>query len=1152
MIFILEFIIILIIIFYHIIKMQPIKKPVYSTAGRRVTNKSNIRLATRRFNQNVRPPPIETTPTAGFTGMTFLSEMPENNILKINRQEKKLTEDFTRRQLEALPTLQIDSIIFKLFSYEELVLDSYATVTNTNSEGLHSVNDKAMGVVANDDSCLTCMKSNIDCQGHYGRIDFNRWINHPSFQREIIDILSSVCNSCGSLLLNADEIKEKGIDGLTGLKRLRALAKECKDQPCRRSAHNIQQGSLGCTPNPVYKTSRAKNVGQIMYHIAGKDETEALRTAKEIFNIFNAIPDEDVYLIGFKNGGHPKNMILRGFPVIPPCARAPVIVEGQIKEDHLTKMYKDIVRYNLAIIDPKLSENDVAKAEKALEFAVAHLIDNTDGKYAQGPQNPYVSISQRVNGKDAIIRAALMGKRTNFSGRTVISPDPTLNVGEIRIPEDMAPFLTVHATVNVNNIEELNRLLKDGKIIRLIPVDGKRRGHEIKVDAKVIRETALQPGDQVDRYLQNGDYVVFNRQPTLHRYSIMGYKVVLGKQKTIGLHPSVCKAHNADFDGDEGNIHAPQSPEVICEVASFMNVINNIMTAQSNKNIIGVILDGVAGSYLMTKFNLAFNNEEYNEFISAIKNKTSHKTLEARLRLRNIPKMCGRGVFSALFPEGFEYQKEDVIIEDGILVQGAITNDNVGSAGGSIIQVMYKDFGRDRTVDFISDIYFLMNKFTTRFPLTVGLGDCIIPTADNRDPQAEIQKFIQNAKLEVATMGGKFEDPLAEERREKTIQEKLNTAATLGVRISKELIPEWNAFILMIVSGSKGSTYNLAQIIAILGQQFQLGKRMPESISGGTRCLPYFEKNDLDPEARGYIVNSFMHGLTPPQLFFHQAGGRVGLMDTANKTSETGYIHHRMVKALEDVKVTHDGSVRSASGSIFQYTYGDDGFDASMLESIRTKSGSFATFINIKRSVNKINTSFGFPSVPVHTGELSASVIYEVDQVYMVDSREATVLSVGQRSVPLVASTLNINATPNRPEVTSLIPGNVTVGGLKKEEMVQFVFNDNDEMVWKKPSEIGQFVLHPSKFVNVYNVNGRDAYILNSSISGFNIQYDDGTVETVDASFPVIPGGYYIIRGRQGIATNILYTYQVKYIDNGDIESVSMTNIGAPIRRTQI
>ena len=796
----------------------------------------------------------------------------------------------------------------------------------------------------------------------------------------------------------------------------------------------------------------------------------------------------------------------------------------------MTKMYKDIVRCNLAIQDKTTTEEKRTAAIEGLKFYFKHLIDNTDGKYAQGAQNPYVSISQRINGKEAIIRSALMGKRTDFSARTVLSPDPTLRIGEMRIPEDMAPYLTVHVYVNSYNIEKMTRLFKAGKVTHIIPREGRRSGNRIRVDENLIATITPQIGDQLDRHLMDNDPVpaIFNRQPTLHRYSMMGYKTKLGKQKTIGLHPGVCKAHNADFDGDEGNIHMVQELEAACEAASFMNVINNIMTAQSNKNIIGVILDGVVGSYIMTHFNAIFDVDEYDEFINSITNKDSFDTLERRLIDRNIPKMSGRGVFSALFPGGFEYKKSvnDNIVEikDGILINGDITSDHVGTTHGSMIQVMIKDFGVNRTVDFISDIYFLMNKFMARYPLTVGLADCILPYSEDIDPQTEIQNYIQEAKLSIKAMGGKMENPLDEERREKTIQSKLNTAATLGAKISKKLLPEWNSFNLMIASGSKGSFYNLAQIVAVLGQQFQLGKRMPEALSNGTRALPYFEMNDLDPEARGFVVNSFLHGLTPPQLFFHQMGGRVGLMDTANKTSETGYIHHRMVKALEDIKVNEDGSVRSASGSIFEYTYGDDGFDASMLENIKTKYGSYASFINIERTVNRLNTKYGYPSTPLSTQNPSALVLFQVGQVYNVDGHEATIITIESRAISKD----------------------------KRDELIQVRYNDTDEIVWKLPNEIGPLIPNPSKYVNMYSVNDRSAIIIGTTITSFDVQYDDKSIQRLNFTYSVVPGGHYVIFGRNCIVLKVYYDYQIRYLDNNEESSIPIDEIGEPIGKTQV
>ena len=396
-------------------------------------------------------------------------------------------------------------------------------------------------------------------------------------------------------------------------RRLRVLAERCKKNPCRR-VHEPAEGKIRkCTPNPTYQSQRIKSVEKILYTSAGKESNmpEGEKSAAEILEIFDAIDETDVRLLGFANNTHPSRMILQALPVIPPVARAPFIVEGREQVDHLTKMYIDIIRLNnnvnlhkaLPAEERKRKQAEGVSLVDSLVYCVKHLIDNTDGKYCQGPSHPFVSLKQRMQGKDAVIRSLLMGKRVNFSARTVLGPDPSLKFGQIRVPEIMAPYLTVPETVRPDNKERLMGLFRAGKITHFTPYGGGRAGNRIKVTEKLIKnqQIELQFRDKVDRHLQNGDFIPFNRQPTLHRFGFMGYEVVLGKQKTIGLHLSSTTPHNADFDGDEGTLHSAQSWAAIVELASFVNVTQCMMTSAQNKNIIGVVYDALVGSYIMTE-----------------------------------------------------------------------------------------------------------------------------------------------------------------------------------------------------------------------------------------------------------------------------------------------------------------------------------------------------------------------------------------------------------------------------------------------------------------------------------------------------------------------------------------------------------------------
>jgi DNA-directed RNA polymerase II subunit RPB1 len=914
--------------------------------------------------------PGVTNPVFGVPGNVFqgtlLAEAPEELDIKVTKQEKEIILAQARRRVQNLPGLSIEDIHYTIMSFEELEAMSVFKVRKTDEEGLHTVNDPRGGVVDNDKVCRTCTTDSLTCPGHLGMIELNEHIIHPLFRREVIDILISVCNSCGGLLLPKDVIEAKGILELTGSKRLRALAEASKGVFCLRSKNNVAAGATPCIKNPIYKTSRVKEVGKIFYtrdgdkgkgKDDGKEKGDNMRTVADIENIFNAISDEDALLMGFENNSHPRRFIMKALPVIPICARAPVIQDGLVLKDDLTSMYLDIVRYNQELLRTDLTEIARENIVKGLLFSIEHLMDNADNRYRQGKLKPYLDIKGRIQGKEAIIRNLIQGKRVNYSARTVLGPDPNLKFGQIRIPRVWAPYLTYPETVSASNIGRLTKLFQSGRVTHITPARGKYAGRRLGVDERIRTQQNLTAGDVVDRWLQDGDYVAFNRQPTLHKQGFMGYEVVLGDPLTIGLHLSYTPPHNADFDGDEGTVHAPQSQDAMLELALLMSVKNCIMNSQNNKNIIGVVMDSLTGAYLLTQPETYVSKTTFMNITSFIENDSGRTTLYQRLVKYHVPITSGRALFSSILPEDFYYNKGDVLIRDGILVSGIVSKDHLGSTHGSIVQVMMKDYGDKATINFLTDIYNIVRQWLDVRGFSVGLDDCFM-IGDN--PEKSIQYEVERAKMLVKSMGWKLTDPLEEERREKQVIAYLNTAKGLGARISEQNLDVNNAFNVMAKSGAKGSTFNIAQITGMLGQQFVQGQRMPEAISDGTRCLPYFPENSLDPAARGFCANSFLSGLRPAELFFHQAGGREGLTDTAIKTAETGAMHHRVVKALEDVKVYEDGSARNAFGVIFQYIYGEDGFDAAMLETVNTKTGPFTSFINTKRLAGRINTRYGY------------------------------------------------------------------------------------------------------------------------------------------------------------------------------------------------
>ncbi len=462
--------------------------------------------------------------------------------VQITASEKKLLNKLSGRQRQNLPELDITDISIELITHEELERIAVFEARETGDAGMFTVNDPRTGTVDDKVSCNTCYLDNLECPGHVGIIKLNEMIVHPSYRREVIDTLRSICGSCGGLLLSEDVLEEYKY--LTGSKRLRAIADASEKLPCLRNEDGEEENIRACVPNPTYITSKLKESGKIFYTRDGKNKTSNnnIKDVKDVFTILSSISQRDAELLGFTSTTHPKNFILRSFPVIPLCARAPVIQDGLMVKDDLTSMYQDIVKLNNDL-GTELKESERDNKITSLVFYIEHMINNADGKCGQGKKT-YASIQARVQSKEGLIRQNMMGKRVDYSARTIIGPDPTLRFGQMRVPKTMASFLTQHEIVDAGNIRKMMTLLRAGKVTSISPKDA--LGKRVRVNSRIKETHVLEIGDELDRWLENGDFVVFNRQPTLHKQGIMGYEVVLGEPQTIGMHLGYTRQHNAD------------------------------------------------------------------------------------------------------------------------------------------------------------------------------------------------------------------------------------------------------------------------------------------------------------------------------------------------------------------------------------------------------------------------------------------------------------------------------------------------------------------------------------------------------------------------------------------------------------------------------
>ena len=318
----------------------------------------------------------------------------------------------------------------------------------------------------------------------------------------------------------------------------------------------------------------------------------------------------------------------------------------------------------------------------------------------------------------------------------------------------------------------------------------------------------------------------------------------------------------------------------------------------------------------------------------------------------------GQALFRALLPEDLYYEGDKgVIIQEGVLTNGVITRAHIGPERNSIIHVMSLNYSVGRVSNFLTDATFVLNRWLNTYGFSIGISSCLV---GDKNFNTEVNTQIEKARLLIASMGGMPESETEAERYEEQILAYIgNPSKELAKKIQATL-PKDNALNIAALSGAKGKVSNLVQIAAFAGQQHLESRRIKPEMTYETRCLPYFKTGDESIESSGFCTASFLQGLPPSQMYFHAMSAREGLLGTAVHTSDTGFMHRKAIKTLQDIKVAYDGSVRNADKTVFQYVYGDDGFSPERLQIVETRKGKFLSFIDLKNVSSQINNRYGY------------------------------------------------------------------------------------------------------------------------------------------------------------------------------------------------
>lgn len=808
---------------------------------------------------------------------------------------------------------QVASLQFTLLSPDEIKKISKAKIITPE---LYDVDgypvdgglmDLRLGAIDPGVRCRTCGGRLKECLGHPGSIELARPVFHIKYIPVIELFLRCYCFECNKLML-----KEKDMQRYKTVKDRLKRAKDSKKCPhCM-----IEQERVKLQKPSTFKIGKKRLF------------------PNEIRDRLSRISNNEIKLAGIDpNIFKPEWGVLTILLVPAVTVRPSITLEsGERSEDDLTHKLSDIIRSN-----QRLWENLNAGAPEViiedlwdlLQYHITTFFDNSTTKIPPARHRsgqPLKTITERIKGKEGRIRHNLAGKRVNFSSRTVISPDPSLRLNEVGIPLEIAKFLTINEKVNTSNIERLKKTISNDSYPSanyIIKPDGRRKRITHDLKQEILEE--LQSGYIVERQLIDGDVVLFNRHPSLHKASLMAHFIKILPYKTFRIHPAVAPPYNADFDGDEMNIHVPQTEEARAEAKILMDVNKNLMSCKDNSNLLGCIVDSVTGNYLLSKTQIS----------KEIANQLLYQSgIDEQIAKNHV---SGNEIISMLIPK-IDYKNktkdgEDFIIKNGKISEGFVDENVFGVENGMLLKYLDKNIGRNETINILEKSFSLGTNYLSSHGFTISLDDLnvseevkkatgeVIKDAEN-ETKIIIDKYIDN---ELEIIPGKT----LEETREIKILQTLNGIRTkIGKIVAKE-VRKTNPISTMMDSGSGGSVLNITQMACCVGQQALWAKRI--NIGFNNRTLSFFKEHDLSPKARGFIYSSFLNGLYPHEFFFGAITGRDALMDTALRTPRSGYLYRRLANALQDIRVEYDKTVRDGSGRIIQFKYGEDGKDVSAL-----------------------------------------------------------------------------------------------------------------------------------------------------------------------------------------------------------------------------
>jgi DNA-directed RNA polymerase II subunit RPB1 len=1004
-------------------------------------------------------------------------------------------------------------IQFSIMSPEEIRKASVAEITSrdtyiNNKPVIGGLFDPRMGVLEPGLICPTDGLDYMRTPGYAGHIELARPVFYIQYLNTILKCLRCACFKCSKLLISKEKYKQAlKLSGEARWKYVFALASKIT-----RCGEDTDDGCGCLQPKKIRKEGLATIIAEWKNEDAESEPIIIKVTPEMVLKILKRISDEDVAFMGFSAiWSRPDWMICQVMSVPPPSVRPSVKHDAQQRsEDDLSHILVNIIKTNKTLQD-KIQNNAPSNViddwTTVLQYYIATQVDNKIpgvASVAQRSGRPLKSIKDRLNGKGGRMRGNLMAKRVDYSARSVITADPNLSIRDLGIPMKIAKNITKPVTVNKLNMAFLTKLVQNGPDVWPgAKIWEKQSGESITLRYYTDRDSiVLEEGDIIHRHMMDGDAVLFNRQPTLHRMSMMCHIAKIMKRgDTFRMNVADTKPYNADFDGDEMNLHMPQDPESEAELRNLAAVPYQMISPANNSPIIGIFQDSMLGCYQFTREGINFSPRDAMNLLMSCNSINEHELL---LNTQNENGITSFNIISQImYPltikhktKSFKDDKDDmktsnnvIEIQNGKYIRGQMDKSTLGGGTKGLLHRTCNDYGNFACSKFIDDLQNIVTDYMKSAAFSVGISDLISDEKTND----EIVKIITQKKADVKnlieqTQIGVFENKTGKtnnEEFETRVNNILNQATSEAGNVGLKSLSKNNRFVTMVNAGSKGSELNISFMISCLGQQNVDGRRIPYGFDH--RTLPHYTKYDESPGSRGFVESSYINGLSPQELFFHAMGGRVGLIDTAVKTSTTGYIQRRLIKGLEDLMVNYDMTVRTNKNKIVQFAYGDDNIDTTKVENQQIPIVSMSTqdiyshyLLPDDNSSNQILGNIFLKNVLArYKKQYNEMMIYCNKYIqFMIDKRETIIKYVFKNKADSVvnmpvAFSYIINNVQGQANITS--SSLVDITPFEAFQMIEQCYSNLEKNVYASPTQLFKtlffYYLSPKQLLMVKRFN---------------------------------------------------------------------------------